>query len=76
MVAAAMAAFDTIMASHPLANCIGNAVPIGVRSRRRWTIVAIAVAGLKENRPFIMVHKSMRPIAADYFARILSAYDT
>lgn len=39
-------------------------------------VAAIAVAGLKENRAFIVTHKSMRPIAADYFDRILSAYDT
>jgi NAD(P)-dependent dehydrogenase (short-subunit alcohol dehydrogenase family) len=38
-------------------------------------VAAITVAGLKKNRPFIVTHKSMRPIAAEYFDRILGAYD-
>src|SRR6202034_2621330 len=38
-------------------------------------VARIAIDGLKDNRPFIATHKAMRPISADYFERILSAYD-
>jgi short-subunit dehydrogenase len=38
-------------------------------------VASMTIAGLKDNRPFIATHKSMRPIVADYFERILRAYD-
>jgi NAD(P)-dependent dehydrogenase (short-subunit alcohol dehydrogenase family) len=38
-------------------------------------VARIAIEGLKDDRPFITTHKAMRPISADYFERILSAYD-
>jgi hypothetical protein len=55
------------------------AAPARESGTPRWLepedVAARAVAGIRRNEAFIITHPGMRPLAAEYFGRILAAYD-